>query len=646
MKQADITGIIRKGIVYLQSAQQEDGSFLSYSSVNQGLFVPEYTYTTTFTTSIILSALSGHGKKDIFTVTKQRAANFLLSQKSSSWSWNYWKRGTEEAKAMPYPDDLDDTFCAITALFHTIPDYIDGTVLAYIVHLLTATESQEGGPYYTWLVKENAAQWRDIDLAVNANIAYFLSLNGITLPNMNAFIELHIQNKDFMSPYYPSIYPVIYFISRFYQGKYCRNLQKFILSNRKNNHWGNPLQTALAAISLLNLGSSPELCKESINYVIEKQEDGIWKPYGFCFDPEREGKKYMNGSSALTTAFCLKLLMQCIKNKEIASREQTISYEEKLYRHIVQGVKERFATFDTNFKTPVLALLDKLLEKDTTKQITLFPYYFTLTLGDRKKDISKELLIQLGMANVLGWIGYTIYDDFLDEEGNPAMLSSANVCLRELTKIFEQLLPDNPAFHSFFHFIMDQLDAANTWEVVTCRIPVLKGKLLADTFTLPEYGMYEKLAEKSLGYGLGIFAILFALGYTQDSLEMEQMLSFFKHYLIAKQLNDDAHDWKKDLSQGHITPVCSLLLARIRYTGTIVFSKRLPKLQKIFWETVVEQVCTAIFHHVSQGRAALQQCRILVDSTPLENLLSKYEQAAQITLQERKKAIQFLATYK
>src|SRR4030095_7089120 len=104
---------------------------------------------------------------------QNKIAKFLLLHKSEFWSWNYWQRNSHEAKELPYPDDLDVTFCALAALSHYDKKLISGDVFAYIVQLLTATEKKEGGPYRTWLVAKNApAVWRDVDLAVNSNIAY------------------------------------------------------------------------------------------------------------------------------------------------------------------------------------------------------------------------------------------------------------------------------------------------------------------------------------------------------------------------------------------------------------------------------------------------------------------------------------------
>src|SRR5438876_3918375 len=148
---------------------------------------------------------------------------------------------------MPYPDDLDDTFCALSALRLHDPDLVNEAALGRVVHLLVALETQVGGPYRTWIAPEDApAVWRDVDLAVNANIAYFLRLTGTTLPGLTAIMEQGIMAKTLSSPYYPSLYPVAYFVARAYQGPEGVALANQLRSLQKNDHWGTPLQTALA----------------------------------------------------------------------------------------------------------------------------------------------------------------------------------------------------------------------------------------------------------------------------------------------------------------------------------------------------------------------------------------------------------------
>ena len=66
----------------------------------------------------------------------------MLSQKSEYWSWNYWKRDSEDAINFPYPDDLDDTFCALATLAHYDKRMITGDIFAHIVKLCSFVDKK------------------------------------------------------------------------------------------------------------------------------------------------------------------------------------------------------------------------------------------------------------------------------------------------------------------------------------------------------------------------------------------------------------------------------------------------------------------------------------------------------------------------
>src|SRR5690606_33230583 len=112
-------------------------------------------------------------------------------------------------------DDLDDTFLALSALYLYDADYLKPEIMAAVANLLFEAEKQPGGPYKTWLVEpSDDIVWQDIDVAVNANIMYFMRLQGVTLPGLDKLIEQAIDNGDLYSPYYPAMQPIAYYMAR------------------------------------------------------------------------------------------------------------------------------------------------------------------------------------------------------------------------------------------------------------------------------------------------------------------------------------------------------------------------------------------------------------------------------------------------
>ena len=155
---------INRGILFLSKKQQKDGAFLSLSSPSQTNFTKAKKYRSTFPAALILSAI--YDVKDTAQTKqlKKGLGKFLAAQKNDNWSFNYWARDAKENKDLPYPDDLDDTFCSLSALFQHKPKSIDGKALAKIVSLLTFVEDKEGGPYRTWLVPLDSEKvWLDVD---------------------------------------------------------------------------------------------------------------------------------------------------------------------------------------------------------------------------------------------------------------------------------------------------------------------------------------------------------------------------------------------------------------------------------------------------------------------------------------------------
>lgn len=649
-----ITDAISSGITYLQTQQQTDGSFLSLSSPSSLSFQKAFTFHSVFSTALILSCLNNLKDSPMLQEIKQKAASFLLSEKSEHWSFNYWVRGSKETKEMPYPDDLDDTFCALSALYQYDPKLIDGAAMAEIIMLLTTLEEKEGGPYRTWLVPESADKvWKDIDLVVNSNIAYFLSLQEIDLPNVNQFIESHIENS-LTSPYYPTVFPLIYFISRFYHGDKISKLTDIILVGRdRRGNWGNSLESALSISALLNFKTAADTVEKNVLHLTHTQKSGFWEASGFCIDPARKGRTYYAGSSSLTTAFCLEALgkyLHAIGVRPAKITKRKDSKSEYISHQVVLLVQRRFSRLGKELKDQTEKILMMVLKMDAKHKITLLPYFFKSALGKNGSSFSDKLIISLGVANTYGWMAYTIYDNFWDEEGDPKTLSVANIALRELTGIFHNILPNNSQFHELFNTIMDDTEWSNTWEANYCRIKISNKSIDLQNIRLPHLENYEMLARKSLGHGLGPLAMLFFLGYKKDSSEVKNVLCFFKHYLIARQLNDDAHDWEQDFKSGHINPVCAILIRT--YMMKIKKSKRsfsltklIPKLQELFWCKTVVEVCHTIQNHTLLARKYLNALSIVVYPHVFEELLASLDQSAKKALEERENTIAFIDSY-
>jgi hypothetical protein len=131
-----------------------------------------------------------------------------------------------------------------------------------------------------------------------------------------------------------------------------------------------------------------------------------------------------------------------------------------------------------------------------------------------------------------------------------------------------------------------------------------------------------------------------------DGTEVRQLQRFFHHFLIARQLNDDAHDWEDDLAQGRLTAVVDLLLTG--YSGDprhINLKTERAQLRQWFWERTIAEVSLLIQRHSGEARTALAHCRALHDYGQLESWLGVLEGSVEQALEGRRQAQQFLSTY-
>src|SRR4030042_1676795 len=137
---------IKRGMEFIAKEQLPDGGFFSLASFDPNDFSNAKKCPAVFSTALILQNLNELGESlatgktsptplrmGIVKNIKDKAAEFLLNQKSENWTFNYWARDAKEAKEMPYPEDMDDTSCALSALYKYDKKIIGGNVLGKFV---------------------------------------------------------------------------------------------------------------------------------------------------------------------------------------------------------------------------------------------------------------------------------------------------------------------------------------------------------------------------------------------------------------------------------------------------------------------------------------------------------------------------------
>jgi len=531
---------------------------------------------------------------------------------------------------------------------------ISGGVLASVAKILIATETAVGGPYRTWLVAPDADEhWRDVDVVVNANVGNFLKKLNVRVSGVYAFIGRVVRERKLTSPYYSEIFPIAYSVARFYgRGDSSNTIAKLLLELRgRNGLWRNPLSSALAICALIESDHEEKISLEDISLLMAEIKRSDWQPYAFCIDPARGGKRHYAGASALTAAVVLEAVARFYASSHDKSSGDTIPVAAEDIHARVQSIAcNRSRCLPLSLRNAIV----EQVEKTTDKNITRLPYLFRDLLGSRSVVVSDSLLAQLALGNLYGWMAYEIYDDIYDEEGDASSFPAANYFLRELCDVYASIDRQIPGASASSKIFLDEMDNANIMEQKYCRVAVADGTMrIPDNLPVLERGTV--LSERSIGHALPVLVLCASIGFAFDSPENKTILYFFRHYLVARQLHDDAHDWRQDLKKGQINAVGAMMLRAWRkknHADEIDFARDERQLALFFWHDVIDDVVAAIHGHIVLARRTLASVSIIYNPhsiirnmAPLEDLLSNLESAADRARAERKTIEQFMAGF-
>jgi hypothetical protein len=589
----------------------------------------------TFYSSLIVSALKDLDNT-ITNIIKEKAVAFLLAQRNADWSFNYSDH---------YPPDLDDTCIALRALHLQHPEIITEEVLAHVTSLLIGNEIAPGGPYQTWILPahlQHDVQWHDIDIVVNSNIAIFLSELGIAMPRLQDYFEETILAGSFSSEYYYHDIVIIYFLAQAYEGEHKDMLVERLLQYRNDSGcWGNPLFTALAVSTLLRLGVDPGRLTSGIDHILATHKNGRWPPQPFFIETRSGTDITYSNCDAHVSACCVEAVT--LYEHAIANSPDNNPFGESntFIFDVSNRCKEVFANASNLLQRQFRDSLAELFHKDPRHEIPLLAYNFAEALNTRYA-IDANMVIELAALNMLGWIGYSIYDSILDEEDCIGLLPMASMCIRDVTTIAQRFVGQSSG-EAFIDHIFDGIAASTAWEYEHCRLGK-EGDDLVIPEMLPGYGDCKVLAEKSLGHAIGPMLLCFLCNQVEQAKVVE---GFFTHYLIARQLHDDAHDWLEDLRHGYINSVSvAIIEAWQKQSGMsrCNVEKEQGRLQEYFWQHHIDIVAKNINDHCSMARTELKKVTILRDIAFLEQLLVPLEQAAEQAIAERNSTRIFLSS--
>ncbi len=686
---------IKLGLHYIGKVQTRYGSFLSYTKEGlenvKGAGTIEIERETSFYTSLVLSSLattksaiiddkSYHEQVAHIGIIAKKGVHFLMTEKQPSWSFNYWKHGTIEDTTLHCPDDLDATMCALSAISEHAPTHIDERALAVIGELLISTETAPGGPYRTWIVDPHSlAIWKDVDVVVNVNIMRFLSKKGVHLPPLFAFIQKHLDDANYASKYYHSPFALFYFLADCYRNQishlsedeavvHLSNIRSTILSYKKSNgSFGSVLETALAIAALTKLGTAKDDLKKSIDWLLKKQnKNGSWDSCRFFIEEVRGHIYWYSGAAAFTTAIAIEAisLYSCEQNEEATLADKQAAAVIQLTEQVLVSKDH---AFPAQMRNESLSALKRFTNKDITHEVSLLPYFFNNSLKAKYRLAGHDDIIKkLGAANIFGWLGYTITDNIIDGDTHSIQeLPIASLALRKMNTLFTTAINSlhkktnvglKTEIENVLSRILVHIEATTLWEYTSTKLlsghaghneinTNESGTVFKVPTIFPSYGNHHILAEKSLGHALGPLIIA---SVTCSKKQLDLIETFFAHYLIARQINDDAHDWLDDLRHGYMNsvsvPVLKVFIKQ-NTTDILNLEKDTKLLRFIFWNEVIDSICKRITDNTKAARAALKQLDIIEKPNYLLSLIERIERSAEQALTDRDKAIRLVDEY-
>lgn len=533
----------------------------------------------------------------------------------------------------------DITCCALEAMTRFRRSVLTPEAMVKVVQALTGAEVAEGGPYRSFFDSAEDAGDRDqVDPVTNTFVAAFLVQHDIRSDALNAYLQTSVADM-LPSSSVQALPAKAYVYSRLklpmpFMRRWIGNL---VAEQDPSGSWGNPLQTACALVALLRVQGESVAVRKGIRYLEALSIEEMCRPYAFEV-VEVGGRSCASG--ALTAACCVEALdlHEGLRKKSLQQISQKGDEgenrkEQELYLLIRTLINKRVQSLRSDVRTGVEMHASSLLDRDHTGEIAMLPYRFYESMHPSNRRLSDREIAELCLANVYGWMAYSIYDDVLDEEGGAQALSVANICLRSVSEIFQRI--GGHAYRQFVH-VMDRVDTANAWELRTCRTSVSQEKILVPR-ALPDDDGDWTLVERSLGHALGPVTILFQLGYTPSSKEVRSLRAFFWHYICAKQLCDDVEDWELDMRNGQLNYVGRSILRALRITKpSFEIDERIHRL---FWTEILPNIVGHIECHIGNTRIALERLdHIIADKGAMEALLQRYaDTAAGLRVQQQER---------
>ena len=332
-------------------------------------------------------------------------------------------------------------------------------------------------------------------------------------------------------------------------------------------------------------------------------------------------------------------------NKKLNFKETVAEKEErKEINKIFRLAKSELSSLDKNLARELIKTLRITAKNNHDKQMLLMPFYFHKSLGLKPNKKRSELITKLGLINAYFWTAFIIYDDFWDEDekARPSLLPLANLMSRKLINFYSSFFHSYEGYDKYLKNILNEADSANYFETKNCRFlkPIKNLPLDLKKIELVDYGNYEIKFFPAATHLLGPLTTMTELGFKINDKEIKNLENFFRHYLIARQLNDDLHDFKEDLKRGHLSPAINETLREAKAKNFNLINEE--DLGKIFWLRTLKTLAMKIIKEIDIAEKELKKIKVIKNPELLLKFCRLSKNSALKALKEREESLAFI----
>jgi len=286
-------------------------------------------------------------------------------------------------------------------------------------------------------------------------------------------------------------------------------------------------------------------------------------------------------------------------------------------------------------------LFYKIKANDLTGEISNLSKCFYKSLRKINKVIEEDTLSALGKANQYAWLAYSLYDNILDDNTDVEILPIANNLMRYSVTEYLSGGLSFPFINSYF----DIVDQANIKEAnyrnqfsINSQHGIIHIKKI-----LSAKQLHPLLHERSIIHIIGPLCI----AHNQRKEVVDSVYQALSHYCLAKQLNDDIHDWIEDFSSGRPTYVISKLLnASSMKVGSYKIHKVIDLLKDSYWKGGLVELCDEVISAVDISISLLEDSILEKNSMFVKHYIQPLKDSAIAAKNSHKFNVKFLENYK